>query len=61
MNKPKRAILFATGILAVFDERGEQIPEYQGRSNEVLPRLLADYPDIFLIGLTRPADMSAQA
>jgi hypothetical protein len=32
------------GMVLVFDEAGEQIPEYQGRYHEVKPRILKDAP-----------------
>jgi hypothetical protein len=35
----KDIIVFANGLLAVCDDRGEQMPEFQGRYSEVVERL----------------------
>ena len=36
--------LFANGMVMTFDERGEQIPEYQGKLADVQAKVLADAP-----------------
>jgi len=37
-------IKFSNGMVMVFDEKGEQLPEYQGRYEEVKDKILADAP-----------------
>lgn len=37
-------IKFPNGIVIVFDEKGEQIPEYQGRYDQVRDMILRDAP-----------------
>ena len=37
-------VKFPNGIVIVFDEKGEQIPEYQGRYEEFRDKILADAP-----------------
>lgn len=43
---PYRAYCFPNGMLMVFNVHGEQVPEYQGRIEENLQRLLNDYPNV---------------
>lgn len=59
----KTIFLFRTGIIAVLDDRGEQLPEFQGRYADVVERLReqdltgADihvYEDIVPGGLASP-------
>lgn len=38
-------IKFDNGMVMVFDEKGEQLPEYQGRYEEVKDKILADAPE----------------
>lgn len=38
-------IRFENGMVMVFNERGEQMPEYQGRYEEVKDKILADAPE----------------
>ncbi len=40
----KTAIKSADGMVMVFDDRGEQIPQYQGRYDEVKVSILRDAP-----------------
>lgn len=40
----KDVLRFQNGEVMVFDERGEQLPEYQGRYDEVKEKILADAP-----------------
>lgn len=37
-------IKFQNGIVIVFDEKGEQVPEYQGLCEEVRDKIMADAP-----------------
>jgi len=37
-------IKFSNGIVMVLDEKGEQIPEYQGRYKQVRVKILAHAP-----------------
>ena len=37
-------IKLSNDIVMVFDEKGEQMPEYQGRYGEVRDKILADAP-----------------
>lgn len=44
MSEPKRiktVIAFPNGMVAVCDQFGEQMPEYQGERNEMLPKIMA--------------------
>ncbi len=36
--------LFSNGMVMVFDEKGEQVGEHQGRACDVLRRILAEAP-----------------
>lgn len=38
------AIRFQNGMVVVFDENGEQMPEFQGRYEEVRAKILARAP-----------------
>jgi len=40
----KTVIKSTDGMVMVFDERGEQIPQYQGRYDEVKESILRDAP-----------------
>lgn len=44
MSEPIRAYCFPNGMMAVFDANGEQVPDYQGKTVDELPRLRADHP-----------------
>jgi hypothetical protein len=38
-----KVYVFANGMVMVFDMRGEQIPEYQGRHEDVIGKIRAVY------------------
>lgn len=40
----KHVLVFLNGMVAVFDEKGEQLPEYQGRWNEKKDAIMRDKP-----------------
>ena len=40
----KYVVKSENGMVMVFDEKGEQIPEYQGRYEEVKDKILRDAP-----------------
>jgi hypothetical protein len=42
--KIKKAIQFTNGMLMVFDDNGQQVPEYQGIATEMIPKLKKDHP-----------------
>ncbi|MBJ6986047.1 hypothetical protein [Devosia sp. MC521] len=42
---------FTNGMTLVFDQHGEQMPEFQGRTTEVLPMLRAAGWDRPVVGL----------
>ena len=48
----KKAILWTNGMVMVFDEKGEQMPEYQGQYSEVKDKILkASTPEtVFTFG-----------
>ena len=50
----KTAIRLKNNMVVVFDEKGEQIPEYQGQYNEVKESILRDAPPdaVFSHGFT---------
>lgn len=40
-----KVIIWQNGMVMVFDENGEQFPEYQGKKEEVLEKILKDKPE----------------
>lgn len=44
MKKINKVYVFTNGMCMVFDKDGEQIPEYQGRWEEVSDSILKDKP-----------------
>jgi len=50
----KIAIRFPNNMVVVFDEKGEQMPEYQGQYEEVKESILKDAPPdaVFAHGFT---------
>ncbi len=46
----KSAIKTSNNMVIVFDENGEQIPEYQGQYEEVKERVLKDAPPEAIFG-----------
>lgn len=46
----KSAIKTSTTMVIVFDEHGEQVPEYQGQYEEVKERVLKDAPPGAIFG-----------
>lgn len=47
-GRPHHVYIFPNGMVACFDQYDEQMPKYQGRKEEALPKLQADYPNINL-------------
>jgi len=47
-------------MVMVFDENGEQIPEYQGQYEEVKERILKDAPPETIFGLWLDYDADVQ-
>lgn len=41
----KEAVLFDNEMVIVFDENGQQIPEYQGRHSQVVTKIIQDSTD----------------
>lgn len=41
----KEVILFDNEMVAVFDENGEQLPEYQGRHSKVVTKIILNSTD----------------
>ncbi len=41
----KEVILFDNEMVAVFDENGEQLPEYQGRHSKVVTKIIINSTD----------------
>jgi hypothetical protein len=39
-----KVMLWSNGVIMVFDERGEQMPEYQGHGQETITRILLNAP-----------------
>ncbi len=46
----RTAIRFQNNMVVVFDDKGEQIPEYQGRYEEVKESILKDAPPNAIFG-----------
>lgn len=38
-------VRWRNGMVLVFDERGEQMPEYQGQYEEVRERIVQEFPE----------------
>ena len=36
------------GMLMVFGDDGQQVPEYQGFGSEMIPKLKADHPEVVI-------------
>ena len=55
----KTVIQFRNNMVMVFDERGEQIPKYQGQYEKVKESILADAPPdtIFALGFTDAGEL----
>ncbi len=55
----KAVFRFRNNMVAVFDERGEQIPRYQGQYAEVRESILGDAPPeaIFACGFTETGEL----
>lgn len=47
-QKLTRAILWQNGMLMVFDERGQQVSDYQGMGDEMIPKLEKDFPEVII-------------
>lgn len=52
-----KAILFTNGMLAVFGDDGQQMPDYQGMGSEMIPKLRCDYPDCQISGMDWNSDV----
>ena len=52
-----KAILFTNGMLMVFDDNGQQMPDYQGIGSEMIPKLRQDFPDCPINGMDWNADV----
>ena len=55
----KTAIRFKNNMVMMFDNRGEQIPEYQGQCEDVKESILKDAPPdtIFALGFTDDGEL----
>jgi hypothetical protein len=53
-----KAILWQNGMVMAFDERGMQVPEYQGPGDEVIPKLRKDYPHLHISNMEWNRDRS---
>ena len=40
--------VFANGMVMAFDQRSRQWPEYQGKRDDVLPKIKRDYPNVLI-------------
>jgi hypothetical protein len=47
-NQPTmaKAYVFGNGMVIAFDQYGEQMPDYQGRFEDVAEKIIADFPSI---------------
>lgn len=45
MKKVTHAVVWTNGMVMAFDAAGQQVPEYQGRKEEVLEKIKIDFPD----------------
>ena len=50
MKKAVKAVLWTNGMLMVFDQNGEQMPDYQGKGSEMIPKLRKDFPSCPIAG-----------
>ncbi len=55
----KTVMRFRNNMVMIFDERGEQIPEYQGQYEKVKESILGDAPPdtIFALGFTDAGEL----
>ena len=55
----KTVMRFRNNMVMVFDERGEQIPKYQGQYEKVKESILGDAPPdtIFALGFTDAGEL----
>jgi len=55
----KTVFRFKSNMVMVFDERGEQIPKYQGQYEKVKESILGDAPPdtIFALGFTDAGEL----
>ncbi len=44
-------IIWQNGMVMVFDQYGEQMPEYQGRQEEMIPKIRAVYSGVIEKGV----------
>jgi hypothetical protein len=45
----EKAIIWTNGMVMAFDGSGNQVPEYQGREADVLPKLRQDFPNAKIV------------
>lgn len=43
-----KVIVWQNGMVMAFDRSGKQVPEYQGREEDVLPKIKRDFPDVVI-------------
>jgi hypothetical protein len=48
------AYIFRNGMVMAFDVWGKQVADYQGRRDEVLPRIRQDFPEAKIVGEDDP-------
>lgn len=46
MGAPVKAYTFPNGMMIVFDQDGQQVPAYQGPTDDYLPILRQDFPGV---------------
>jgi len=53
-----RAYLWTNGQTMAFDDKGQQVPEYQGEGMVMVPKLRKDFPDLLIEGVDWATDMA---
>lgn len=49
----EKVIIWQNGLVMVFDQFGEQMPEYQGEEETVIPKIRAVYSGVIHKGIWR--------
>lgn len=52
------AYTFPNGMLMVFDDSGQQVTKYQGKTEDMIPKLIADWPDCAIIRHDQPFEIT---
>lgn len=57
MTVPVKFILWTNGQVMAFDAEGNQVPEWQGRGTEIIPRIRKQFAGAVIEGMDWKTDM----